>query len=91
MWFPDFLTRATAIEARVLDLKIAQMLSYAYTSFAKQSSVWGLVTNGATYQFFYVAKGETLTYQYMPTLSLLECDRARQLLQVLNAIRDWHL
>lgn len=70
---------------------IAQMLTYAYTSLAKQSSVWGLVTNGATYQFFYVAKGETLTYQYMPTLSLLECDRARQLLQVLKAIRDWHL
>ena len=54
---------------------IGQMLTYAYTSLEKQSDVWGLVTNGATYQFFYVAKGESLTYQYMPTLSLLECDR----------------
>ena len=70
---------------------IAQMLTYAYTSLEKQSAVWGLVTNGATYQFFYVAKGERLTYQYMPTLSLLECDRAIQLLIVLKAIRDWHI
>ncbi len=69
---------------------IGQMLTYAYTSLEKQSGVWGLVTNGATYQFFYVAKGESLTYQYMPTLSLLECDRALQLLKVLKAIRDWH-
>lgn len=69
---------------------IAQMLTYAYTSLEKQPAVWGLVTNGATYQFFYVAKGESLTYQYMPTLSLLECDRAMQLLKVLKAIRDWH-
>ncbi len=69
---------------------IGQMLTYAYTSLEKQSGVWGLVTNGATYQFFYVARGESLTYQYMPTLSLLECDRALQLLKVLKAIRDWH-
>ncbi len=69
---------------------IGQMLTYAYTSLEKQSGVWGLVTNGATYQFFYVAKGESLTYQYMPTLSLLESDRAMQLLTVLKAIRDWH-
>lgn len=69
---------------------IGQMLTYAYTSLEKQPAVWGLVTNGATYQFFYVAKGERLTYQYMPTLSLLESDRALQLLTVLKAIRDWY-
>lgn len=69
---------------------IAQMLTYAYPSLEQQSSVWGLVTNGATYQFFHVAKAEVLTYQYMPTLSLLESDRAIQLLQVLKAIRNWN-
>ncbi len=68
---------------------IAQILAYAYTSLEKQSAVWGLVTNGATYQFFYVAKGESLSYQYMPSLSLLENERALQLLTVLKAIRDW--
>jgi len=69
---------------------IAQMLTYAYPSLEQQSSVWGLVTNGATYQFFHVAKAEVLTYQYMPTLSLLESDRAILLLQVLKAIRNWN-
>jgi hypothetical protein len=33
---------------------IAQMLTYAYTSLARQESVWGLVTNGANYQFFHI-------------------------------------
>jgi hypothetical protein len=68
---------------------IAQMLTYAYTSLENQSAVWGLVTNGATYQFFHIAKGDSLTYEYMPSLRLLESDRATQLLQVLNAIRQW--
>lgn len=33
---------------------IAQMLTYAYSSLAHQKRVWGLVTNGANYQFFYI-------------------------------------
>jgi hypothetical protein len=49
-----------------------------------------LVTNGATYQFFYIQRDEILTDEMMPTLSLLEHDRATQLLQVLKVIRDWH-
>ncbi|HBB34250.1 MAG TPA: restriction endonuclease subunit R [Cyanobacteria bacterium UBA8803] len=69
---------------------VAQMLTYAYSSLAQQSAVWGLVSNGATYQLFHVAKAEALTYQYMPTLSLIESDRALQLLQVLKAIRNWN-
>jgi hypothetical protein len=68
---------------------IAQMLTYAHTSLEHQSAVWGLVTNGATYQFFHILKDGAVTYQYMPSLSLLEADRAIQLLQVLNAIREW--
>jgi hypothetical protein len=66
---------------------IAQMLAYAHTSFAQQKQVWGLVTNGSTYQFFYIHNGEMPTYQYMPALNLR--DRAAQLLQVLKSIRDW--
>jgi hypothetical protein len=68
---------------------IAQMLTYAHGSLAHQSAVWGLVTNGATYQFFHIQQGETPTYQYLPSLSLLEADRASQLIQVLQSIRDW--
>ena len=65
---------------------IAQMLTYAHTSLAQQSAVWGLITNSFTYQFFYLSKDE---YQYMPSLSIRERDRALQLLQVLRAIRTW--
>jgi hypothetical protein len=68
---------------------IAQMLTYAHNSLAHQSAVWGLVTNGSTYQFFYLSKDKTLTYQYMPSLNIRERDRAIQLLQVLRAIRTW--
>jgi hypothetical protein len=68
---------------------IAQMLIYAYTSLEHQSSVWGLVTNGAAYQLFYIQKNEALTYQYMPSLNLLDRDRASQLLQIFKAIREW--
>ncbi len=68
---------------------IAQMLTYAHGSLKTQAAVWGLVTNGATYQFFHIQQGETPIYQYLPSLSLLEADRASQLLQVVTAIRDW--
>jgi hypothetical protein len=76
---------------------IAQLLTYAHGSLAHQSAVWGLVTNGASYQFFYIRKSqsdrelkdETPTYLFLPSLRLVEADRACQLVQVLNAIRDW--
>jgi hypothetical protein len=68
---------------------IAQLLTYAHGSLKTQSAVWGLVTNGATYQFFHIQQGETPTYQYLPSLRLLEADRASQLIQVLTAIREW--
>jgi hypothetical protein len=68
---------------------VAQILTYAYSSLDQQNSVWGLVTNGVTYQFFYIQKGTPSIYQFMPTLNLFEDDRAIQLLQVLKAVRVW--
>jgi hypothetical protein len=84
---------------------IAQMLAYAHTSLEQQSSVWGLVTNGLNYRFFYLdrlgrkqssraskaSNKATLhtTYQYMPSLNIIDVESAVTLLQVLKAIREW--
>ncbi len=68
---------------------IAQMLTYAYTSLARQESVWGLVTNGANYQFFHIRRGEKPTYWRMPSLNLLDEEPSMRLLQVLKGIREW--
>ena len=68
---------------------VAQMFSYAYTSLEKQHSVWGLVTNGLNYRFFYIQNGDRLTYQYMPSLNVLDTESALKLLQVFKAIREW--
>jgi hypothetical protein len=65
---------------------VAQMLTYAHQSLEYQPSVWGLVTNGITYQFFSLCQGEPRTYQYMPLLTLMEQAPAHQILQVLKAI-----
>ena len=67
---------------------VAQMLSYAYTSVERQHSVWGLVTNGLNYRFFYIQNGDRLTYQYMPSLNVLDTESALRLLQVFKAIRE---
>jgi hypothetical protein len=67
---------------------VAQMLAYAYPSLKHQDFVWGLVSNGITYQFFYVRGGETPTYELMPNLFFFESDRAPIILQVLKAIRQ---
>jgi hypothetical protein len=68
---------------------IAQMLTYAYTSLARQEAVWGLVTNGTNYQFFYIEQGEKPTYRRMPSLNVLDEMPAQQLLRVLKGIREW--
>ncbi len=68
---------------------VAQLLSYAYRSLDRQNNVWGLVTNGLNYRFFYIQKPDRLTYQYMPSLNLLDLDSAPKLLQILKAIREW--
>ena len=67
----------------------AQLLAYAHATVQQQGQLWGLVTNGSTYQFFFLAQGETLTYRYMPLLNLRESARSAQLLQVLKSIRAW--
>ncbi len=68
---------------------VAQMLTYAYSRLEHQPAVWGLVTNGETYQFFYLQQGTPSTYQFMPSLNLFGDDRVTQLLQLLKAIRVW--
>jgi hypothetical protein len=68
---------------------VAQMLSYAYSALERQQTVWGLVTNGLNYRFFYISKGDRLTYQYMPSFNLIDADSAADLLRVLKAMRDW--
>ena len=63
-----------------------QLLTYAFKSLEKQSSVWGLITNGLRYQFVHIKQGNPPTYQLMPLLNLYETESSIQLLQVLKAI-----
>lgn len=65
---------------------LPQLLTYAYNNLQHQKAVWGLVTNGELYQFVYLRWGEPLTYQLMPTISLIETEGSILLLQVLKAI-----
>jgi hypothetical protein len=65
---------------------LPQVLSYAYTSLERQSSVFGVTTNGESYRFVYLQAGDPPTYCLLPELNLTDLDRAIQLLQVLKAI-----
>ncbi len=65
---------------------LPQLLTYAYECLEHQKSVWGLTTNGRIYQFVYIQQGNPPTYQLMPSLNLVESERAVELLQVLKAI-----
>lgn len=65
---------------------LAQLLIYAYKSLERQTSVWGLTTNGQNYQFVYIQQGNQPTYQLMPFLNLMESEASIQILQVLKAI-----
>lgn len=65
---------------------LPQLLIYAFKSIEHQSSVWGLVTNGARYQFVYLQIGNPPTYQLMPLLNLMESEPSTQILQVFKAI-----
>jgi hypothetical protein len=65
---------------------LPQLLAYAYKSLEYQTSVWGLVTNGARYQFAYIQPGNPPTFQLMPLLNLMDCEPSLQILQVLKAI-----
>ena len=65
---------------------LPQLLTYAYKSLEHQPGVWGLTTNGVTYQFVYLSQGNPPIYQLLPDLSLINTERSLQLLQVLKAI-----
>jgi Type I restriction enzyme R protein N terminus (HSDR_N) len=90
---PTSLLWVLIVESKNIDASefngIAQMFTYAHGSLNHQSAVWGLVTNGATYRFFHIQKGDNLTYQYLPILSLIDPEPSYLLIQVLTAIRDW--
>lgn len=65
---------------------LPQLLTYAYKNLANQKSVWGLTTNGRSYQFVYLEQGNPPIYYLLPELNLMETERSSQLLQVLKAI-----
>jgi hypothetical protein len=65
---------------------LPQLLTYVNESLSSQESVWGLVTNGRSYQFVYIQQGNPPVYQILPELNLMERARSVVLLQVLKAI-----
>ncbi|MEG4943028.1 restriction endonuclease subunit R [Microcoleus sp. F4-D5] len=65
---------------------LPQLLTYTYKSLQQQSSVWGLTTNGESYRFVRVTRGNPCTYQILPELNLIDRERALLLAQVLKAI-----
>lgn len=65
---------------------LPQLLTYINESLSSQESVWGLVTNGRSYQFVYIQQGNPPVYQILPELNLMERARSVILLQVLKAI-----
>ncbi|WP_228057647.1 restriction endonuclease subunit R [Tychonema sp. LEGE 07203] len=65
---------------------LPQLLTYAYKSLQQQSSVWGLTTNGESYRFVRVTRGNHCTYQILPELNLIDKERSLLLAQVLKAI-----
>ena len=65
---------------------LPQLLTYAYKNLDNQKSVWGLTTNGRSYQLVYIEQGNPPIYYLLPELNLMERERSSQLLQVLKAI-----
>ncbi|MEG4028002.1 MULTISPECIES: restriction endonuclease subunit R [unclassified Microcoleus] len=65
---------------------LPQLLTYTYKSLQQQSSVWGLTTNGESYRFVRVTRGNPCTYQILPELNLIDPERSLLLAQVLKAI-----
>jgi len=65
---------------------LPQLLTYAYKNLENQKSVWGLTTNGRSYQFVYIEQGNPPIYYMLPELNLMERERSNQLLQILKAI-----
>lgn len=65
---------------------LPQLLTYAFKSLEQQSLVWGLATNGVSYQFVILRRGNPPTYQILPELNLIDSDRAIELGRVLKTI-----
>ena len=65
---------------------LPQLLTYAYKNLDNQKSIWGLTTNGRSYQFIYLEPGNPPIYYLLSELNLMERERSTQLLQVLKAI-----
>ncbi|MCC5663211.1 restriction endonuclease subunit R [Nostoc sp. CHAB 5784] len=65
---------------------LSQLLTYSYKNLDNQKSVWGLTTNGRSYQFVYIEQGNPPIYYLLPELNLMERERSTQLLQVLKTI-----
>ena len=65
---------------------LPQLLTYTYKSLQQQSSVWGLTTNGESYRFVRVTRGNPCPYQILPELNLIDTERSLLLAQVLKAI-----
>jgi hypothetical protein len=82
-WILLIEAKESAVEVRQ---SLPQLLTYAYKSLERQSSVWGLATNGVQYLFANIKPGNPPTYQLMPLLDLMYSEPSIQLLQVLKAI-----
>ena len=65
---------------------LPQLLTYTYKSLQQQPLVWGLTTNGESYRFIRVTRGNPCSYQILPELNLIDRERSVQLVQVLKAI-----
>ncbi|MEO6863119.1 MAG: restriction endonuclease subunit R [Microcoleus sp.] len=65
---------------------LPQLLTYAFKSLQVRSSVWGLTTNGESYRFVRLTRGNPCTYQILPELNLIDKGRSIELAQVLKAI-----
>ncbi|WP_448598057.1 restriction endonuclease subunit R [Thermoleptolyngbya sp.] len=80
------------VEAKNSDIDaragLPQLLTYAYQSLERQDSVWGLTTNGLSYQFVQIQNGEAPSYQLLPILNLMEFEPPTEIVQVLKAIRQ---
>ncbi len=82
-WILVVESKNSAIASRV---GLPQLLTYAYKSLTHQPSVWGVTTNGESYRFVRMTRGNPCTYQILPELNLLDTERSRELVQVLKAI-----
>lgn len=85
LWILVVETKNSEVEARA---GLPQLLAYAHSSLQSQPSVWGLCTNGMSYQFVHMLRREHPVYQILPLLDLIEPEIPLLLLQVLKAIRN---